>query len=80
MQLVRFYTMIIEWVFLSLAPMMKDIFGGGPITATDPALGISRNRRKILSTVRQKENPFKGNEFEGVLVYRVSISPALTLS
>ena len=47
-----------------LAPSMKEFFNGDIPALTDPALAISRLRRKLVCEVRNENNPH-GNELEG---------------
>ena len=51
-------------IFQRLAPSTRRIFNGDIPALTDPALAISRLRRKLVCKVRNENNPH-GNELEG---------------
>ena len=46
------------------ATSTKKIFSGKDLASVDPALALDRNRRKIVRSLKQKENPH-GNGLEG---------------
>ncbi|KAJ3491080.1 hypothetical protein NLJ89_g11374 [Agrocybe chaxingu] len=48
------------------AATTKEIFDGSIPSEVDPALGIARNKRKIIHKLKNKDNPH-GNGLEGVL-------------
>ena len=50
------------------ATSMKKIFLGKDLASVDPALALDRNRRKIVRSLKQKENPH-GNGLEGSLFH-----------
>ncbi|KAF9472149.1 hypothetical protein BDN70DRAFT_938396 [Pholiota conissans] len=51
---------------VDMAPTTKDIFDGKIVAAVDPALGIARNKRKIVRSLKTANNPH-GMGLEGVL-------------
>lgn len=49
-----------------LATTTKETFQGKALASVDPALGIARNKRKLVHKLRTENNPF-GNGIEGNL-------------
>lgn len=50
------------------AATTQEIFNGEALGATDPALALSRNKRKIIRDLKNKSNPH-GKGIEGELFY-----------